>query len=153
MIFLVPVAWALHLTHQNDVIVFVFTFLSVIPLANLLSFATEQLALRVGEAIGGLLNASFGNAVEVCLFLFPFSIDIDAVHAAPDLDPRTRQRRYSPSASKYDWKYPIQHTARPRHVLFRRWSQVPRAAVSGRRVAVADQFVGHQYRRYHPSCR
>lgn len=66
MIFLVPVAWALHLTHQNDVIVFVFTFLSVIPLANLLSFATEQLALRVGEAIGGLLNASFGNAVEVC---------------------------------------------------------------------------------------
>jgi hypothetical protein len=57
MIFLVPVAWALHLTHQNDVIVFVFCFLSVIPLANLLSFATEQLALRVGEAIGGLLNA------------------------------------------------------------------------------------------------
>lgn len=72
MIFLVPVAWALHLTHQNDVIVFVFTFLSVIPLANLLSFATEQLALRVGEAIGGLLNASFGNAVEVCLLLSRF---------------------------------------------------------------------------------
>ncbi|KAJ9096619.1 hypothetical protein QFC20_006381 [Naganishia adeliensis] len=67
MIFLVPVAWALHLTHQNDVIVFVFTFLSVIPLANLLSFATEQLALRVGEAIGGLLNASFGNAVELLI--------------------------------------------------------------------------------------
>lgn len=66
MIFLVPVAWALHLTHQNDVVVFVFCFLSVIPLANLLSFATEQLALRVGEAVGGLLNASFGNAVEVC---------------------------------------------------------------------------------------
>ncbi|KAI5450850.1 hypothetical protein NCC49_002591 [Naganishia albida] len=67
MIFLVPVAWALHLTHQNDVIVFVFTFLSVIPLANLLSFATEQLALRVGEAVGGLLNASFGNAVELLI--------------------------------------------------------------------------------------
>jgi len=61
MIFLVPVAWALHFTKQNDVVVFVFTFLSVIPLANLLTFATEQLALRTGEAIGGLLNASFGK--------------------------------------------------------------------------------------------
>ncbi|KAJ9095020.1 hypothetical protein QFC21_005813 [Naganishia friedmannii] len=67
MIFLVPVAWALHFTKQNDVVVFVFTFLSVIPLANLLSFATEQLALRTGEAIGGLLNASFGNAVELLI--------------------------------------------------------------------------------------
>jgi Ca2+:H+ antiporter len=30
-----------------------------------LSFATEELALYVGETLGGLLNASFGNAVEL----------------------------------------------------------------------------------------
>ncbi|KAG7529947.1 hypothetical protein FFLO_05303 [Filobasidium floriforme] len=64
---LVPVAWALHFSHQSDVIVFVFSFLAVIPLASLLSFATEQLALRTGDALGGLLNATFGNAVELLI--------------------------------------------------------------------------------------
>jgi len=39
--------------------------LAIIPLAALLSFATEELALIVGETLGGLLNATFGNAVEL----------------------------------------------------------------------------------------
>jgi Ca2+:H+ antiporter len=64
---IIPVAWALHFSHQSDVIVFVFTFIAVIPLASLLSFATEQLALRMGDALGGLLNATFGNAVELLI--------------------------------------------------------------------------------------
>ena len=64
---IVPVAWALHFSGQSDVIVFVFSFLAVIPLASLLSFATEQLALRMGDALGGLLNATFGNAVELLI--------------------------------------------------------------------------------------
>lgn len=38
---------------------------SIIPLAKLLGFATEELALRVGETLGGLLNATLGNAVEL----------------------------------------------------------------------------------------
>lgn len=37
----------------------------IVPLAGLLAFATEELALRVGQTLGGLLNATFGNAVEV----------------------------------------------------------------------------------------
>jgi Ca2+:H+ antiporter len=41
--------------------------LAIIPLAALLGFATEELALRVGDAFGGLLNASFGNAVELII--------------------------------------------------------------------------------------
>ncbi|PWW77283.1 Calcium/proton exchanger [Tuber magnatum] len=45
--------------------VFVMNFLAIIPLAALLSFATEELALMVGETLGGLLNATFGNAVEL----------------------------------------------------------------------------------------
>ncbi|KAF3925876.1 hypothetical protein ABW20_dc0104266 [Dactylellina cionopaga] len=40
-------------------------FLAIIPLAGTLSFATEEIALRTGETLGGLLNASFGNAVEL----------------------------------------------------------------------------------------
>lgn len=40
-------------------------FFAIIPLASLLAFATEELASQVGETIGGLLNATFGNAVEL----------------------------------------------------------------------------------------
>lgn len=39
----------------------------MIPLAALLAYSTEQLALRVGDALGGLLNATFGNAVELLI--------------------------------------------------------------------------------------
>lgn len=40
-------------------------FIAIIPLAQLLSTGTEEIALYSGEVIGGLLNASFGNAVEL----------------------------------------------------------------------------------------
>jgi Ca2+:H+ antiporter len=40
--------------------VFAINFIAIIPLAAMLSYATEELALRVGETLGGLLNASFG---------------------------------------------------------------------------------------------
>lgn len=49
----------------NSTAIFVMNFLAIIPLAALLSFATEELALMVGETLGGLLNATFGNAVEL----------------------------------------------------------------------------------------
>ena len=45
--------------------VFVLNFLAIIPLAALLSFATEELSVKVGQTLGGLLNATFGNAVEL----------------------------------------------------------------------------------------
>lgn len=44
---------------------FTLNFLAIIPLAGLLSYATEELAEHVGDTIGGLLNATFGNAVEL----------------------------------------------------------------------------------------
>jgi Ca2+:H+ antiporter len=50
---------------DQPTLIFVFSALSIIPLAALLGFATEELALRVGDTLGGLLNASFGNATEV----------------------------------------------------------------------------------------
>ncbi|KAJ5085952.1 hypothetical protein N7532_010723 [Penicillium argentinense] len=45
--------------------IFVLNFLAIIPLASLLSFATEELAGTMGQALGGLMNATFGNAVEL----------------------------------------------------------------------------------------
>ncbi|KAI2635156.1 Calcium/proton exchanger [Xylaria nigripes] len=54
--------WALKIPGPA---VFVVNFVAIIPLATLLSDATEQVALRTGETIGGLINATFGNAVEL----------------------------------------------------------------------------------------
>ncbi len=49
--------------------VFILNFAAIIPLAAVLSFATEEISMKLGETMGGLLNATFGNAVEliVCL--------------------------------------------------------------------------------------
>ncbi|KAM0247741.1 hypothetical protein ACHAQJ_009726 [Trichoderma viride] len=61
-----PVGIALnYITSVNRVAVFVVNFIAIIPLAAMLSFATEEIALRTGETLGGLLNATFGNAVEL----------------------------------------------------------------------------------------
>lgn len=66
MLIFVPVGLALHnVDSVSRIVVFVINFLAIIPLAAMLSFATEELALYVGETLGGLLNASFGNAVEL----------------------------------------------------------------------------------------
>lgn len=46
---------------------FWFNFIALIPLANLLGIFTEELALHTGQVAGGLLNATFGNAVEAIL--------------------------------------------------------------------------------------
>lgn len=61
----VPIGIALHLAEANPYASFAVNFVAIIPLAGILSFATEELSLRVGETLGGLLNASFGNAVEL----------------------------------------------------------------------------------------
>ena len=54
-------------SHQSPTVIFVCSFFAIVPLAALLGFATEELALRVGDAFGGLLNATFGNAVELII--------------------------------------------------------------------------------------
>ncbi|KAK4235865.1 Sodium/calcium exchanger protein-domain-containing protein [Achaetomium macrosporum] len=51
----------------NRIAVFVVNFIAIVPLAAMLGFATEEIALRTGETIGGLLNATFGNAVELII--------------------------------------------------------------------------------------
>lgn len=66
LLIFIPIGWALHFhLADNYAAVFVTNFLAIVPLAKLLGFATEELALRVGQTIGGLLNATFGNAVEL----------------------------------------------------------------------------------------
>jgi Ca2+:H+ antiporter len=55
-----PIGIALNYAKVNPLAIFIVNFIAIIPLAGILSFATEEIALRVGEVLGGLLNASFG---------------------------------------------------------------------------------------------
>lgn len=61
----VPVGMASGFFGWNATANFTLNFLAIIPLAAMLSFATEQLSKSVGPTLGGLLNATFGNAVEL----------------------------------------------------------------------------------------
>jgi len=61
----VPISFALHFAKVSDLAIFLVSFFAIIPLAKLLGFATEEAALRVGQSLGGLLNATLGNAVEL----------------------------------------------------------------------------------------
>ncbi|KAL9102690.1 MAG: hypothetical protein Q9163_002181 [Psora crenata] len=65
LLIFVPVGIAVNYAGITKIGVFVINFIAIIPLAAMLSFATEEIALRTGETIGGLLNATFGNAVEL----------------------------------------------------------------------------------------
>ena len=56
----VPVGFVVNYLDINGVAIFVVNFIAIIPLAAMLSYATEEIALRVGETLGGLLNATFG---------------------------------------------------------------------------------------------
>ncbi len=63
----VPVAIVLEVMHASATLIFVASCLAIIPLAGVMGKATEHLAERVGEGIGGLLNATFGNAAELII--------------------------------------------------------------------------------------
>ena len=65
----VPIGIAAKLAHLKPEIVFSMNAIAIIPLAGLLAHATEVVAARVGDALGALLNVSFGNAVELILFI------------------------------------------------------------------------------------
>jgi len=66
----VPIALGLKFTCVSDTVVFITSAVAIIPLAGLMGKSTEILADRLGPGIGGLLNASFGNAAELIIALF-----------------------------------------------------------------------------------
>lgn len=60
----VPGAVASELLHAPPLVTFLLAAIGIIPLAGMIGDATESLAERVGPLVGGLLNATFGNAAE-----------------------------------------------------------------------------------------
>ena len=65
LLLFMPLGYLSYKQSWGDNYVFWFNFLSMIPLASILGDFTEELALHTNQVIGGLINATFGNAVEV----------------------------------------------------------------------------------------
>jgi Ca2+:H+ antiporter len=70
LLIFVPVAAGLeHFAPNRYLLVFIASSLAIVPLAAWMGHATEELAERLGEGVGGLLNATFGNAAELIIAL------------------------------------------------------------------------------------
>ncbi|KAF9144735.1 hypothetical protein BGX30_011622 [Mortierella sp. GBA39] len=83
LLLFVPLGVIASKLHWAPVTVFVLNFIAIIPLAKLLGYATEEIAMRLGDNLGALLNASFGNAVELILSIVALKEGkIDVVQAS-----------------------------------------------------------------------
>lgn len=71
LLIFVPIAAAIRFVPawHNELALFICAGLAIIPVAGLMGEATSALAARMGEGIGGLLNATFGNAAELIIAL------------------------------------------------------------------------------------
>jgi len=63
----VPIAAYASITHMSATSQFVFSMIGIMPLAFLMGKATEEIATKTSESVGGLLNATFGNAAEIII--------------------------------------------------------------------------------------
>jgi Ca2+:H+ antiporter len=67
---LVPIVFVAHkLKAEAHTFLFVLSVLGIVPLAALLSHATESVAAKTGDTVGGLLNATLGNLTELVIAL------------------------------------------------------------------------------------
>src|SRR5262245_36024584 len=70
----VPVVFvAEKLKPESHTLLFILSVLAIVPLAALLSHATESVAAKTGDAVGGLLNATLGNLTELVIALTALS--------------------------------------------------------------------------------
>lgn len=67
LLVLVPLTIAGELIHLNEVLIFAISVVSIVPLAKLIGDATEELSAHTSPRIGGLLNATLGNAAELII--------------------------------------------------------------------------------------
>ena len=83
LLIFIPITIFLNLTHANSTLIFVSSLFAILPLAAKMGEATEELAKIYGGHIGGLLNATFGNAAELIIALLAINKGlIDLVKAS-----------------------------------------------------------------------
>ena len=81
LLIFVPIAIAIRFVPslRNDTLLFIVSCIAIIPLAGWMGRATEHLAEHLGQGIGGLLNATFGNAAELIIALMALHKGLDGV--------------------------------------------------------------------------
>ncbi|MBD2387675.1 calcium/proton exchanger [Cylindrospermum sp. FACHB-282] len=83
LLLFIPVSLAAHFLQWGDLIVFITAGLAILPLAAWMGTATEEIAVVVGPTLGGLLNATFGNATELIIALVALNAGlVDVVKAS-----------------------------------------------------------------------
>src|SRR5688572_31684807 len=80
----IPIAFLVHHwigkgASWEPLTTFLFASLGVIPLARLMGEATEHLAERTGPTLGGLLNATFGNAAELIIAIIALTKGLNEI--------------------------------------------------------------------------
>src|SRR5467141_3331402 len=75
----VPVSWILDVVLGPGVVVFAVAGIAIVPLAWFLGLATEELGKHAGPGVGGLLNATFGNATELIIAVFALASGLTEV--------------------------------------------------------------------------
>ena len=84
LLFALPITLYFNYVDQNYSMAFFSSLIAIMPLAFLMGRATEEIALRTTESLGGLLNATFGNAAEL---IIAFLLILEASRVA---DPETQ---------------------------------------------------------------
>ena len=65
----VPISFVVNYLHINGIAIFIVNFITIILLAVMISYITEEIARRAGNTLGGLLNVTFGyvSLLLICL--------------------------------------------------------------------------------------
>ncbi|HEU0051437.1 MAG TPA: calcium/proton exchanger [Patescibacteria group bacterium] len=66
----IPISFLASFLHAPPLWIFFLSALAIVPLAKYIGEATEELSVRTGPALGGILNATFGNATELIIGIF-----------------------------------------------------------------------------------
>jgi Ca2+:H+ antiporter len=83
LLLFVPISIAGHFLHWSAAVIFITSCLAIIPLAAWMGTATEEIAVVVGPSLGGLLNATFGNATELIIAIVALNAGlVDVVKAS-----------------------------------------------------------------------
>src|SRR5579883_1678005 len=69
LLLFIPISLAAHFLEWGALSVFITSALAILPLAAWMGEATEEIAVVAGPTLGGLLNATFGNATELIIAL------------------------------------------------------------------------------------
>ena len=82
LLIFIPLSVVAHALAWSESVVFIMAALAIVPLAGWIGEATEEIALVTGPSLGGLLNATFGNATELIIALYALNAGlVDVVKA------------------------------------------------------------------------